>query len=78
MIEEGFQTAQGAYHVCYELYGLQYQTPEAYKVDRKFRSLGYMRPLTIWAVQHALETYHPNLLKYDANAEKNGHAPTQE
>ena len=73
LIEEGFKTAQGAYHVCYELYGLQYQTPEAYQINKKFRSLGYMRPLTIWALQHALEKFAPDMLKWDDDAE-NGHA----
>ena len=51
----GWQTAYGPYHVCYERYGLHFQTPEAYFENRRYRSLGYMRPLAIWAVQYALE-----------------------
>ncbi|KAK3097227.1 hypothetical protein FSP39_007733 [Pinctada imbricata] len=66
LIEEAFQTAWGAYHVCWEWYGLAFQTPEAYMIDKHYRSLGYMRPLAIWAMQWALEKFHPNLMKIKA------------
>lgn len=62
MVEEGFQTAWGAYHACWEWLGLQFQTPEAYTTEHNYRSLGYMRPLAIWAVQWALEKFHPHML----------------
>ena len=32
-----------------------FQTPEAIVANGNFRSLGYMRPLSIWAMQWALE-----------------------
>jgi len=62
MIDEAFQAAWGSYHTCWEWYGLAFQTPEAYMTDRHYRSLGYMRPLCIWAMQWALEKFHPQLL----------------
>lgn len=62
MLDEAFQTAWGAYHTCWEWYGLAFQIPEAYMTDRHYRSLGYMRPLCIWAMQWALEKFKPQLL----------------
>ena len=59
MIDEGFKTAWGAYHMCWERYGLQFQTPEAYMLGNCYRSLGYMRPLAIWSIQWALEKFQP-------------------
>lgn len=55
MWEEGFQTASGCYKTCYEQAGLAYQVPEAYMAKKIYRSLGYMRPLAIWAMQWAIE-----------------------
>ncbi|GAB1606053.1 non-lysosomal glucosylceramidase-like [Argonauta hians] len=54
MVKEGFQTAWGAYHMCWEVLGLSFQTPEAYTLDNVYRSLGYMRPLAVWSIQWAL------------------------
>ncbi|XP_072167207.1 non-lysosomal glucosylceramidase-like [Diadema setosum] len=55
MWEEGFRTARGCYITCYEQAGLAYQVPEAYMAKKIYRSLGYMRPLAIWAMQWAVE-----------------------
>jgi non-lysosomal glucosylceramidase len=63
MVEEGLKTAYGAYHTIYENYGLQFQTPEAYNENKVYRSLGYMRPLSIWSIQHALEKFQPQLFE---------------
>ncbi|KAI0227691.1 Non-lysosomal glucosylceramidase [Lamellibrachia satsuma] len=63
LVEKGWQTAYGSYHTCYERYGLAFQTPEAYLDNRQYRSLGYMRPLSIWAIQQAIEQFQPQLLK---------------
>nr|XP_055207563.1 non-lysosomal glucosylceramidase isoform X3 [Gorilla gorilla gorilla] len=52
---EGFQTAEGCYRTVWERLGLAFQTPEAYCQQRVFRSLAYMRPLSIWAMQLALQ-----------------------
>ncbi|BFY98894.1 hypothetical protein BsWGS_01934 [Bradybaena similaris] len=62
LLEEGFRTAYGTYHICWEILGLHFQTPEAYTLNRGYRSLAYMRPLAIWAIQWALEKFHPDLL----------------
>ena len=35
-----------------------FQTPEAIVANGNFRSLAYMRPLSIWAMQWALENRH--------------------
>lgn len=62
LLDQAFQTAWGAYHVCWEWYGLAFQTPEAYMTDNIYRSLGYMRPLAIWSMQWALEKFHQDLM----------------
>ncbi|PIK61130.1 putative non-lysosomal glucosylceramidase-like [Apostichopus japonicus] len=56
MLDEGFQTASGIYHTCFNRAGLAYQTPEGFMKRKVYRSLGYMRPLSIWAMQYAFET----------------------
>ncbi|KAL6660780.1 hypothetical protein ACP70R_001815 [Stipagrostis hirtigluma subsp. patula] len=58
MIEKGFKTAEGIYHAAWSPEGLGYsfQTPEAWNNDDEYRSLCYMRPLAIWAMQWALTT----------------------
>ncbi|GFS14377.1 non-lysosomal glucosylceramidase [Elysia marginata] len=67
LIEEGFQTAYGAYHTCWDILGLHFQTPEAYTVNKGYRSLAYMRPLAIWAIQWAVEKFQPHLMQEDAS-----------
>ncbi|XP_055973059.1 non-lysosomal glucosylceramidase [Sorex fumeus] len=52
---EGFRTAEGCYRTVWERLGLAFQTPEAYCQQQVFRSLAYMRPLSIWAMQLALQ-----------------------
>ncbi|CAD6254285.1 unnamed protein product [Miscanthus lutarioriparius] len=56
MVEQGFKTAEGIYHAAWSPEGLGYsfQTPEAWNNDDEYRSLCYMRPLAIWAMQWAL------------------------
>ncbi|XP_056662052.1 non-lysosomal glucosylceramidase [Monodelphis domestica] len=55
LIQEGFRTAEGCYRTVWERLGMAFQTPEAYCQHRVFRSLAYMRPLSIWAMQLALQ-----------------------
>ncbi|MGH0128033.1 UNVERIFIED_CONTAM: hypothetical protein FKN15_077327 [Acipenser sinensis] len=55
LVEEGFHTAEGCYRTVWERLGMAFQTPEAYCEKNIFRSLAYMRPLSIWAMQLALE-----------------------
>ena len=56
MYSEGFRTASGIYRSVWQRYGMAYQTPEAFRKNKTYRSLGYMRPLSIWALQNALES----------------------
>uniref|UniRef100_A0A8C4WTX8 Non-lysosomal glucosylceramidase n=1 Tax=Eptatretus burgeri TaxID=7764 RepID=A0A8C4WTX8_EPTBU len=55
MVEAGFHTAEGTYRTVWERLGMSFQTPEAYCERGIFRSLAYMRPLSIWSMQWALE-----------------------
>ncbi|XP_042303811.1 non-lysosomal glucosylceramidase-like [Sceloporus undulatus] len=55
LVKEGFQTAEGCYRTVWERLGMAFQTPEAYCQKRVYRSLAYMRPLSIWSMQLALE-----------------------
>ncbi|KAG2726577.1 hypothetical protein I3760_01G119000 [Carya illinoinensis] len=56
MEEEAFKTAEGIFIAGWseEGYGYWFQTPEGWTVDGHFRSLIYMRPLSIWGMQYAL------------------------
>ena len=63
LIDEGFKTAYGAYHTCWDVLGLHFQTPEAYTANKGYRSLAYMRPLAIWAIQWAVEKFQPQLMQ---------------
>jgi non-lysosomal glucosylceramidase len=53
MTSAGFKTAEGIYRTVYENIGLGFQTPEALYASKRYRSVGYMRPLSIWAMLHA-------------------------
>lgn len=52
---EAYKTAQGIYKMTYHELGYWFQTPEAWDYMGDFRSLAYMRPLAIWAMQWARE-----------------------
>lgn len=56
MVDTGFKTAQGVFETAWSDRGLGYsfQTPEAWNINGEYRSLCYMRPLAIWAMQWAL------------------------
>lgn len=54
MLEEGMRTAEGCYRTVWERLGMAFQTPEAYCERNIYRSLAYMRPLSVWAMQLAL------------------------
>lgn len=55
MNELGWKTIEGLYDLCYNRMGLAFQMPEAVSKSNTFRSLSYMRPLCIWAIQYAIE-----------------------
>jgi non-lysosomal glucosylceramidase len=56
MHEAAFRTAKGAHDAGWgkDGFGYAFQTPEAWTEDGGYRSLHYMRPLGIWAMQWAL------------------------
>jgi non-lysosomal glucosylceramidase len=53
LVPEGWRTAHGAFAVTYGR-GLWFRTPEAYLEDGRYRAAMYLRPLAIWAIEHAL------------------------
>ena len=55
LLEAGFATAKGVYQMTYHKTGYWFQTPEAWDVQGNYRSIAYMRPLAIWAMQWALD-----------------------
>lgn len=55
MFEEAFQTAGGMYKSLSEKLGMSFDTPEAIYLERHYRAIGYMRPLSIWSMQTAWE-----------------------
>ena len=55
LTEEAFKTAKGIYTAAYEELGYWFNLPEAWELPGYHRSLGYMRPLAIWAMQWAWE-----------------------
>ncbi|MQM17314.1 hypothetical protein Taro_050281 [Colocasia esculenta] len=56
MDDQAFTTAKGIFTTGWseEGFGYWFQTPEGWTVDGHYRSLIYMRPLAIWAMQWAL------------------------
>ncbi|EPS69863.1 non-lysosomal glucosylceramidase, partial [Genlisea aurea] len=76
MDETAFNTAVGVYEVAWSERGLGYgfQTPEGWDFEGRYRSLGYMRPLAIWAMQWAL-THRRN---DDGDGEEDGDGVTEE
>lgn len=43
------------YSAGWERFGYFFATPEAWEQSGNYRSLGYMRPLAVWAIEFALE-----------------------
>ncbi|KAJ6790772.1 non-lysosomal glucosylceramidase [Iris pallida] len=56
MEHQAFTTAEGIFIAGWseDGYGYWFQTPEGWTTDGHYRSLMYMRPLSIWAMQWAL------------------------
>jgi non-lysosomal glucosylceramidase len=52
MEEQAWKTAWGVYNVVYNR-GYWFRTPEAYLKNGDYRAAIYMRPLSIWAIEHA-------------------------
>ncbi|XP_021719144.1 non-lysosomal glucosylceramidase-like isoform X1 [Chenopodium quinoa] len=62
LLDMGLQTAYGVFEAVWSQKGLGYsfQTPEAWNTNDQYRSLCYMRPLAIWAIQWALSRPEPS------------------
>ena len=54
MWSEGFNTAGGMYKSMTDRFGLAFQTPEALYATKCYRAVGYMRALSIWSMQLAI------------------------
>ncbi|XP_011073769.1 non-lysosomal glucosylceramidase [Sesamum indicum] len=76
MKEQAFATAEGIFIAGWseEGYGYSFQTPEGWTTDGHFRSLIYMRPLSIWAMQWALSTTKTMLEPPKINTMDRSHA----
>ncbi|MFW9912288.1 MAG: non-lysosomal glucosylceramidase [Candidatus Thorarchaeota archaeon] len=56
LVEQGLKTALGIYNMTYKERGYWFRTPEAWTEQGNFRASMYMRPLSIWAIEHALQS----------------------
>jgi non-lysosomal glucosylceramidase len=56
MTAEAWRTASGIARVI-EARGYWFRTPEAWDRDGSFRATMYLRPLAIWAIEHALRSH---------------------
>ncbi len=63
-----WQTAHGIVKTTYKDRGYWFQTPEAWDKNGDFRSLAYMRPLSIWAIQWAVRNWKKQ--RYNRNKKK--------
>ncbi len=54
LTDEAWRTAWGVYYTTYVTHGLWFRTPEAWDEHGTFRACLYMRPQSIWALEHAL------------------------
>lgn len=57
LIDQGMKTALGVYNTAYKDRGYWFRTPEAWTEETNFRASMYMRPLSIWAIEHALRSH---------------------
>ncbi|CAI5453720.1 unnamed protein product [Caenorhabditis angaria] len=60
MKNEAFETSEGLFKSIWHNYPLQFQTPEAFAEDGMYRALGYMRPMSIWSIQHSIDKKRSN------------------
>jgi len=56
LLDQGLKTAHGVYQTTYTNRGYWFRTPEAWTEHGNFRASMYMRPLSIWAIEHALRS----------------------
>jgi non-lysosomal glucosylceramidase len=53
--DAAFQAVRGLWLSGWNELGYWYATPEAWELKGNYRSLGYMRPLSVWALHWAIE-----------------------
>lgn len=53
LVKMAYTTAKGIHDAGWQKLGYWFATPEAWGPTGNYRSLGYMRPLSIWAMQYA-------------------------
>ena len=53
--DAAFQAVRGLWLSGWNELGYWYATPEAWELKGNYRSLGYMRPLSVWALQWAID-----------------------
>ena len=56
LVQMALSTAKGVFDAAWNSLGYAYATPEAWEASGDYRSLGYMRPLSIWQMQEALRS----------------------
>eukprot|EP00981_Chlorochromonas_danica_P001618 scaffold351_cov162-Ochromonas_danica.AAC.3 len=54
LLTMAFNTARGIHDAGWQEFGYWFATPEAWFRNGNYRSMGYMRPLAVWAMQYAL------------------------
>lgn len=62
MTDEAWKTAGGMFKSIYDKMGMGFETPEALLETKYYRSIGYMRPLSIWAIQLAWEKQQKSII----------------
>jgi len=70
LIKMAMMTAQGIHDGGWQEFGYWFATPEAWEQSGNYRSLGYMRPLSIWSIQFALEIWRERERKRERKDEK--------
>lgn len=60
LLQKAWKTAGGMYNTLSEQIGMAFETPEALNSNKHYRSIGYMRPLSIWSMQLAWQQRKDN------------------
>jgi len=57
LLSMAINTMRGIAESGWDRFGYHFATPEAYEGNGNYRSLGYMRPLAIWAMQYVIDKH---------------------
>ncbi len=72
MVNEALATAEGVYLATYRNLGYWFRTPEAWTDKGRFRASMYMRPLAVWAIEHALRLRESAPVSGEASTHQGG------